>query len=389
MMSNPATVLLRLAALFLVVGSWYPTRSVAADAPPAPPAVTVSQPVQRELVEWDEYTGQFAAKEYVEIRARVSGYLTEIHFEDGQLVKEGDLLFVIDPRPYEATLAAARAQLAQGEAQVELATRQLGRTAELRKKDFEPASAYDQRVSDLKVATAAVESAKAAIRSAELNVGFTRITAPLTGRISNHQVSIGNLISGGDAGTTPALTTIVSLNPIYFYFDMSEGDYLAYQRATAAGMLNEARETAPPVYARLTDETEWPRKGQLNFLDNQMDRGAGTIRARATFANPGYFVTPGQFGRIRIPASEQHVAILIPDGAVVTDQSRKLVMTVKEDGTVEPKVVRPGPMTDDGLRIIRSGLAPTDRVVINGLARARPGGKVTPQPGQIETAARQ
>jgi RND family efflux transporter MFP subunit len=389
MTSTPATVLLRLAALFLVVGFWHPARGLAADAPAAPPAVTVSQPIQRELVEWDEYTGQFAATEYVEIRARVSGYLTEIHFQDGQLVKEGDLLFVIDPRPYEATLAAARAQLAQGEAQVELATRQLGRTAELRKKDFEPASAYDQRVSDLKVATAAVESAKAAIRSAELNVGFTRITAPLTGRISNHQVSIGNLISGGDAAATPALTTIVSLDPIYFYFDMSEGDYLAYQRATAAGMLNEARETAPSVYACLTDEKEWPWKGQLNFLDNQMDRGAGTIRARGIFSNPGYFITPGQFGRIRIPASEQHVAILVPDGAVVTDQSRKLVMTVKEDGTVEQKVVRPGPMTDDGLRIIRSGLAPNDRVIINGLARARPGGKVTPQPGQIETAARQ
>ena len=388
MAQPPATLLLQLTVLLLLFGSNEPKQGLAADAPPAPPAVTVSQPIQRELVEWDEYTGQFAAKENVEIRARVSGYLTEIHFEDGQLVKEGDLLFVIDPRPYEATLAAARAQLAQGSAQVELATRQLGRTAELRKKDFEPASTYDQRVSDLKVATAAVESAKAAIRSAELNVGFTRITAPLTGRISNHQVSIGNLISGGDAATTPALTTIVSLDPIYFYFDMSEGDYLAYQRATAAGMLGEARETTPPVYARLTDETEWPWKGQLNFLDNQMDRGAGTIRARATFVNPGYFVTPGQFGRIRIPASQQHVAILVPDGAVVTDQSRKVVMTVKEDGTVEPKVVRPGPMTEDGLRIVRSGLEPSDRVIINGLVRARPGSKVTPQPGQIETAAR-
>ena len=387
MMSNPATVLLRLAALFLVVGSWYPTRSVAADAPPAPPAVTVSQPVQRELVEWDEYTGQFAAKEYVEIRARVSGYLTEIHFEDGQLVKEGDLLFVIDPRPYEATLAAARAQLAQGEAQVELATRQLGRTAELRKKDFEPASAYDQRVSDLKVATAAVESAKAAIRSAELNVGFTRITAPLTGRISNHQVSIGNLISGGDAGTTPALTTIVSLNPIWFYFDMSESDYLAYERAAKAGKLGETRASSPVVQVRLADEKDWQREGVLNFVDNQVDRGAGTIRVRAEFPNPDFFLTPGQFGRIRIPGSEKYPATLVPDSAVVTDQSRKLVMTVKEDGTVVPKVVRPGPITDDGLRIIRSGLDPGDRVVIDGLVRARPGSKVTPQPGSIEAVA--
>ena len=386
MTPHPATIVPRLAALILLVGSTFPLRIFAADAPAAPPAVTVSQPIQRELAEWDEYTGQFAAKEYVEIRARVSGYLTEIHFEDGQIVKEGDLLFVIDPRPYEATLAAARAQLAQANAQVDLATQQLNRSAELRKKDFEPASNYDQRVSDLKVATAATESAKAAIRSAELNVGFTRITAPLTGRISNHQVSVGNLVSGSDSSATPALTTIVSLDPIYFYFDMSEGDYLTYQRATAAGKLDEARDSSP-VYVRLTDETEWPRRGLLNFIDNQVDRGAGTIRARATFPNSDFFVTPGQFGRIRIPASERYSAILIPDGAVVTDQSRKVVMTVKDDGTVEPKVVRPGPMTDDGLRIIRSGLAPTDRVIINGLVRARPGGKVTPQPGKIETAA--
>src|SRR5712692_5571894 len=241
MTSHPLTVVLRLAALTLLIGILHPMPVVAADAPAAPPAVTVSQPIQRELAEWDEYTGQFAAKEYVEIRARVSGYLTEIHFEDGQIVKEGDLLFVIDPRPYEATLAAARAQLAQANAQVDLATRQLERSAELRKKDFEPASNYDQRVSDLKIATAAVESAKAAIRSAELNVGFSRITAPLTGRISNHQVSVGNLISGSDSAATPALTTIVSLDPIYFYFDMSEGDYLAHQRAAASGKLDEER----------------------------------------------------------------------------------------------------------------------------------------------------
>ena len=211
----PTTALLRVGTLIILVGAELTdSRAGSGVRPPPRRRSRSAEPVQRELVEWDEYTGQFAAKEYVEIRARVSGYLTEIHFEDGQLVKEGDLLFVIDPRPYEATLAAARAQLAQGSAQVELATRQLERTAELRKKDFEPASTYDQRVSDLKVATAATrESAKAAIRSAELNVAFTRITAPLTGRISNHQVSVGNLISGGDAATTPALTTILSLEP--------------------------------------------------------------------------------------------------------------------------------------------------------------------------------
>src|SRR6478672_2886921 len=299
------------------------------------PQVTVSKPLVRDVDTRIGLLGQFSAINRVELRPQVGGTLTEIHFQDGQIVKEGDLLFVIDPRPYEIKLAAARAQLAQANAQVDLATQQLNRSAELRKKDFEPASNYDQRVSDLKVATAATESAKAAIRSAELNVGFTRITAPLTGRISNHQVSVGNLVSGSDSATTPALTTIVSLDPIYFYFDMSEGDYLTYQRATAAGKLDEARDSSP-VYVRLTDEMEWPRRGLLNFIDNQVDRGAGTIRARATFANSDFFVTPGQFGRIRIAASERYNAILIPDGAVVTDQSRKVVMTVKDDGTVEP-----------------------------------------------------
>jgi RND family efflux transporter MFP subunit len=360
----------------------------AAETAAAPPAVTVSHPVQRELVEWDEYSGQFAAVEYVEMRARVSGYLTEIRFKDGQLVKKGDVLFIIDPRPYEATLAAARAQLAHANAQVDLANRQLERTSELRKRDFEAASIYDQRVSDLRVATAAVESAKAAIRSTELNVEFTRITAPVTGRISNHQVSVGNLITGDAGATTAPLTTIVSLDPIYFYFDMSEADYLAYQRASAAGKLGETHGSTPLVHVRLADENEWIRKGLLNFVDNQIDRSAGTVRARAVFANPDFLIAPGQFGRIRVPASERYEALLVPDAAIVADQSRRVIMTVKEDGTVEPKVVRPGPGTDDGLRIIRSGLSPSDQIIINGLVRARPGGKVTPQQGKIETTPR-
>jgi RND family efflux transporter MFP subunit len=361
-------------------------RALAQAAPAAPPAVTVSTPLQKEITEWQEFTGQFAAVDYVEIRARVSGYLTEIHFQDGQIVKQGAPLFVIDPRPYEATLAAARAQLTQGTAQMDLAQRQLERSAELRKKDFEPASSYDQRVSELKVAAAAVESAKATIRSAELNVEFTRINAPVTGRISNHLVSIGNLVSGGEGSGTTLLTTIVSLDPIYFYFDMSETDYLAYQRATAKGLLKSTRDASVAVELHLNDEKGWPHKGTLNFVDNQVDRNSGTIRVRAVFPNPDFFLTPGQFGRIRIPGSEPYQAILVPDAAVVTDQSRKIIMTVRDDGTVEPKVVRTGPSYDN-LRIIRSGLTPTDRIVIDGLVRARPGSKVTPQPGKIELEA--
>ncbi|HLJ20037.1 MAG TPA: efflux RND transporter periplasmic adaptor subunit, partial [Stellaceae bacterium] len=322
----------------------------------APPAVTVSQPLQKEIVEWEEFTGQFAAVDYVEIRARVSGYLTEIHFEDGQLVKQGDLLFVIDPRPYQATLAAAQAQLGQANAQLDLAQRQLERSTDLKNKGFEPVANNDQRISELKVAAATVESAKAAIRSAELNVEFTQIKAPMSGRISNHLVSIGNLVSGGEGGSsTTLLTTIVSLDPIYFNFDMSEGDYLAYQRATEKGLMKSTRDNSVQVALHLTDEKGWPHQGKLNFVDNQVDRNSGTIRVRAEFPNPDYFLTPGQFGRIRIPGSEPYQAILVPDAALVTDQSRKIVMTVRDDGTVEPKVVRVGPSYDN-LRIIRNGL---------------------------------
>jgi RND family efflux transporter MFP subunit len=342
--------------------------------------------LRKEITEWQEFTGQFEAVDYVEIRARVSGYLTEIHFQDGQIVKQGALLFVIDPRPYEAILASAKAQLAQASAQVDLATRQLDRSAELRKKDFEPAANYDQRVAELKVAAASAEAAKAAIQSAQLNVEFTRIMAPVTGRISNHLVSIGNLVSGGEGSTTTLLTTIVSLDPIRFDFDMSEADYLAYQRATAKGLMKSTRDNSVPAALHLTDEKGWPHEGHIDFVDNQVDRRSGTIRVRAEFANSDLFLTPGQFGRIRIPGSEPYEALLVPDAALVTDQSRKIVMTVKDDGTVEPKIVRPGPSYEN-LRIIRSGLQPSDRVIIDGLQRARAGAKVTQQPGAIALQA--
>jgi len=354
----------------------------AAAAPSAPP-VTVSPPLQQEIVEWDEYTGQFAAVDYVELRARVSGYLQEIHFEDGQLVKKGDLLFLIDPRPYEIALASAKAQVDQANAAIEYTNRELARAAELRQKDFVAQSTYDQRLQQMRNAAASLETGKAAVRDAELNLEFCHITAPIGGRISRHEVSLGNLVSGGNSGATTLLTTIVSVDPVYFNFDMSEADFLGYQRAVAQGKLMSTRDDPVPVQAHLVDETTWTLKGRLDFVDNQVDRSAGTIRARAVFANPKLFITPGQFGRIRVPGSEPYQAMLVPDAALVTDQSRKLLMTVTDDDTVVPKVVRPGP-TYQGLRIIRDGIAPTDRIVINGLLRARPGGKVTPQAGKIE-----
>jgi RND family efflux transporter MFP subunit len=359
------------------------TRPTRADEPAPLPVVTASAPLQREITEWDEYTGQLAAVDYVEIRARVSGYLTEIHFTDGQIVQKGDLLFVIDPRPFEIELQEAQAQFNTATATLELANRQLTRAESLRGKDYVAQSTYDERLQAMKVAAAQLETAKASVRQAELDLEFSHITSPLTGRISQHLVSLGNLVSGGTQGTPTLLTTIVSLDPIYLNFDMSEAQYLSYERAVASGKMKSNRGTGIPVAARLSDEIQWLHPGEMNFIDNQVDRSAGTIRARGLFPNADLSLTPGQFARIRIPGSEPYQAILVPDLAVVTDQSTKLILTVADDGTIVPKIVRLGP-TMGGLRVIRSGLTPKDRVVINGLARALPGAKVSVQAGEIK-----
>ncbi|HEY9566937.1 MAG TPA: efflux RND transporter periplasmic adaptor subunit [Thalassobaculum sp.] len=352
-------------------------------APTGGPPVTVAKPLVKEIIEWDEYTGQFAPVEYVEVRARVSGYLESIHFEDGQAVKAGDKLFVIDRRPFEIALESARARVAQTSARVELARQQLSRARQLLDRQNIPAETYDERVQELRVAGADLEIAQADVRSAELNLTYTEISAPVSGRVSLHSVSVGNLVSGGAGDATTLLTTIVAFDPIHFYFDISEANFLAYQRAIADGRLKPNREGDVSVNVRLFDEQGWARTGALNFIDNQVDRTAGTIRARATFANPGFFITPGQFGRLRLPGSELHPAVMIPDSAIVSDQSNKLVMVVAADGTVQPRVIRPGPR-ELGLRIVRDGLGADDSIIIDGLLRARPGSKVTAQPGKIE-----
>ena len=371
---------------------WYQNTASNAAAPPAsaampPPEVTVAVPLQREITEWDEFTGQFSAVDFVEMRPRVSGYIESVHFKDGQLVNAGDLLYIIDPRPFEIALASAQAQLESANAQRQLAEAQLARAQTLRKSDFVAASTYDERLAELRSAGAAVETANAAIRSAQLDLEWTHVTAPIAGRIGRNAVTEGNLVVGGSGVNATLLTTIVTLDPIYLDFDVSESDFLAYQRASVAGRMKSTRDTAVPVFARLFDEDDWPLKGNLDFVDNRVNREAGTIRARAVFANPNRLITPGQFGRVRIPGSDPYKAILIPDSAIVTDQSRKLVLTVGADGKVVPKVIRPGPFNDElGLRIVREGLDPADRIVINGLLRARPGAQVTPVDGKIEPA---
>lgn len=368
---------IRLAAALLAVAPL-------AHAQPAAPPVTVSVPLQREMTEYSEFTGQFAATEVVEIRSRVGGYLTEQLFTDGQMVAKGQRLFTIDPRPYEIALQKAQAQAATAEAQLDQTTREVSRGTALRTQGDLAASVQDQRVQQMKTAVAALSAARADIRSAQLDLEFSHITAPATGRAGTHLVSLGNLVSGGASVAAPTLlTTIVALDPIWFNFDMSEADYLAYQRQVAEHRLPSARDGGLPADVQLGDERGWTRHGRIDFLDNQVDRSSGTIRVRAAFANADQFLTPGQFGRLRLPASAPHVALLLPDSAVSTDQSRKVVMTVAADGHVVPKQVQVGPIFD-GLRVVRTGLDPADRVVIDGLIRARPGAAVTAVPGEIK-----
>ena len=379
-------VVIAAAALLYHYWGFWQSGPVTQAAPPAP-AVTVAKPVVKELQEWSDFTGQFEAPESVEVRARVSGYLESVNFTDGQLVKKGDLLFVIEPRPFELALETSKAQLAQTEAQVQLAQQQLDRTAQLRKNDYATKETYDERVSQLAIATASRDAALAAVNQSQLNLDYTRVTAPVAGRMGKHEVSIGNLVMGGITGNTTLLTTIVSLDPIWLSFNVSEGDGMTYKRLVQKGEIKSARDNDIEVQGQLMDEKQWTLKGTINFVDNQYDRSSGTIRVRAAFPNPNLFITPGQFGRVRVPMSQLHPTMLVPDAAVVTDQSVKMLFTVSADGTVVPKPVDLGPVTDDGLRIIRSGITPDDEVIISGLLRARPGGKVTPQEGKIEASA--
>lgn len=384
-------LLIALAVIALAaIGYWYMAGPRGAEqqaapqgaAPQAPP-VTVAKPLIEELREWSDFTGQFEAQESVEIRARVSGYLESVNFTDGQLVKKGDLLFVIEPRPYEIALDSAKAQLAQAEAQLDLAKVQLERTAQLRKNDYASEQTYDERAAEVKSATASRDNALAAVNQAQLNLDYTQVHAPVSGRVGRHEVSIGNLVMGG-TGETTLLTTIVSLDPIWLMFNVSEGDGMTYKRLIQKGEVESVRDNSVKVEGQLMDETDWPLDGTIDFVDNQYDRSSGTIRVRASFPNPDLFITPGQFGRVRVPMSQEKPTMLVPDAAVVTDQSVKMLFSVTEDGTVVPKPVELGSVTDDGLRVIRSGIAADDEIIINGLLRARPGQKVTPEQGEVK-----
>lgn len=349
-----------------------PAQQPAASAPP----VTVAQPTKRTVTDWDEFTGRFEAIQQVQIRARVTGFVTGIEFKDGAFVKTGDLLYVIDPRQYEATLEQARGQLADAKAKVELAERELARAEQLIKTQAVAETIVDQRRQQLESAQASVLQAEGALRRADLDVEFTKIKSPIDGRVSRHLVTVGNLVQGSESGAT-LLTSIVSLDPIHVYFDMDESIYLKNNRLWFEGRRPSSRDTPNPVQIILSGETKPSREGTMDFLDNRLDVGTGTLRGRALVPNQDLSILPGQFARVRVIGSAPYEALLLPDTAIASDQSRKIVFVVKGDDTVEAKPVTLGPL-DGGLRVIREGLAPDDRVIVEGLQRARIGAKVAP-----------
>tara|TARA_R110000868_G_scaffold14669_10_gene67988 strand:+ start:8995 stop:10212 length:1218 start_codon:yes stop_codon:yes gene_type:complete len=340
------------------------------------PAVDVATPVVQTVREWDQYTGRFEPVERIELRARVSGYLNSVHFDDGQMVEKGDLLFVIDPRPLEAELSAASAALTSAQAQFKLAQSDLKRGEELLRRKVTAVAEVDRRRSQRDVAAANVLVARANVRTAELNLGFTNIRAPIDGRMSDRRVDVGNLISGGSEGAT-LLTTIVSQNPIHFVFDVSEQAYLKYARLNASGKLPGSRDTPNPIYIRLTDETGWPRRGFMNFVDNVLGQETGTVRGRAVLENADGFLQPGMFGEVRLMGSGDYEAVLIPDSAILFDQAARIVMVIDDKNVVGVRKVETGPMID-GLRVVREGLSGSDRVIVNGVQRVRAGMEVTP-----------
>ena len=349
-----------------------------AAAPPPPPTVSVAQPLVRDIVDWDEYVGQFTAVDSVDIRPRVTGYLTRVDFKDGQVVRKGELLFVIDPRPYQAALDQAKAQAQRVEATLANAQAQRARGQTILAAHAISQQDYDTLVAAEKQAAADLAAARATVQTNALNLQFTHVTAPLSGRISDRRVAPGNLVNAD----TTVLTNIVNLDPIRFTFTGSEGNYLKYQRENAAGTRMSSRTMANPVEIRLQDEPTYRWKGRMEFVDNALDTGSGTIRGRAVVPNPNNFLTPGMFGHMRLLGSGAYRGMLVPDAAVSADQSRQIVLTVDARNTVRQKVVDVGPLID-GLRVVRSGLAETDRVIIAGMQRAHAGKPVTPRQGKI------
>ncbi|CAA0120008.1 Efflux pump periplasmic linker BepF [Halioglobus japonicus] len=343
-------------------------------------AVTVANPTVKKIVEWDEYTGRFEAVDDVEVRARVSGYLTEVAFTSGEVVEAGDLLFRIDPRPFAAELAAANAALDHATAAYHYAKSEAERGKELVKQRALSQEEGDRREQAMQQAAADRAAAQASVTQAELNLEFTEVRAPITGRVSDNYVSVGNLIVGGADGGT-LLTTQVSTDPIYFEFTASEAEYLKYLRLAQQGSRISGRYAQHPVRVKLMDEESYTHEGLLTFVDNQLDRSTGTMRGRATLNNPDDLFSPGMFGRLQLLGSGKHDVVLIPDTAVQTDQAQKFVWVVGTDDIAQRRPIELGP-AKDGERIVRSGLEARDRIIVGGTQFVRDQMPVTPIPAE-------
>jgi len=345
----------------------------AAAAPPVP-TVTIAAPIERQINQWDDYVGRFEASRSVEVRPRVSGQVIGVHFTDGQIVQKGQLLFTLDPRPFGAALAEARASVASAQSDLSLAEINLGRARRLLEAEAVSQSDVDRLTANVRSAQAALAAARARVNSRALDVEFAYVRAPISGRVSDRRIDPGNLVTTGET----LLTTINALDPIYFTFDVPESLYLKTMRERQAkGGVGQAAEI------RLQDEANYSWHGRLDFTDNGLDRNSGTVRARATVANPTYFLAPGMFGNMRLADGGTTAALLIPDAAVRTDQARKIVLVVGKDDTVTAKPVETGPLVGN-LRAIRSGLSKADRVIVQGVQFAMPGAKVKPRITQIK-----
>lgn len=382
--SPSARVILTAASIFIASSA---VPAVAQQGPPPQPPVTVAPPVAKRISTWDEYSGRFEAVETVEVRPRVSGFIEKIHFKDGQIIKAGDVLFTIDAREYRIAVESAEAEIARSDAQVDLAENEVERARPLVQTGAVTERDFDQRSANLNVQRAALQAAQATLKRAQLNLEWTSVTAPVSGRISDRKVDVGNLVSNGASGTSTLLTTIVSLDPIHFVFDASEADYLRYGRLSLSGGRKSSRDAENPVRVRLADEAEFKHTGHMDFVDNQFNARSGTMRGRAIFDNKDQLFVPGVFARMQLFGGDVD-ALLIPDGSVVSDQMRKMVFVVGEDNVIKGVPVTLGPI-EDGLRVVTKGLGKDDKIVIEGIANpmVRPGAKVTPTPGEIKAAA--
>jgi membrane fusion protein, multidrug efflux system len=353
---------------------------------PPPPTISVARPIAQSIIDYDEYQGRIEPSESVEIRARVSGYLDQIHFADGAIVVAGDILFTIDPKPYEAEVNRAKGEVGQLEARVERLTKDFDRSKRLLETKSASQESFDQVAGDLGEAKAGLLAAKAALQRAELDLGYTRVVSPISGRVSMHEVSQGNLISGGTSGQGTLLTTVVALEPMYVYVDAPERQVLKYQRLQAEGKRKSARDGHVPMFIGLADEKGTPHEGYIDFVDNRLDSNTGTIRARGVFDNEQRFLQGGYYVRVRVPGSGQYDAILVPERSIGTQQNERYMLVLDAESKAIYRPVELGTV-HDGLRVITAGLKADERFVVNALARVRPGMKVDPQEIQIEPPA--